>query len=251
MLSFLNIMSGSKGNATLLYDESTLFMIDMGASLKALKEGLRKINRTMEQIEACFITHEHYDHISGISYLLDNEIPVYCRENTPVDGANHFLDGEVFHLGSFWITPFPTSHDATDPCGYLITHDDESLFYMTDTGEIPEFALSLMKNHTYYIIESNHDLKTLLKSHRPTYLKQRIHGDHGHLSNMESVQYMKDCIGDKTKAIYLAHLSEECNTDELALNTYRDVLNENGIDLRKIKIVCLHQRSMTLGGDER
>lgn len=249
MLSFLNIMSGSKGNATLIYDETTLFMIDMGASLKALKEGLKEIGRTIDQIEACFITHEHCDHISGVPYLLDYDIPVYCRENTPLEGANHFMDGEVFHLGSFWIAPFPTSHDATDPCGYLIKNGDESLFYMTDTGEVPELAFSMMKNHTYYVVESNHDLNMLLKSHRPASLKQRIHGDHGHLSNIESVQYMKDCVGDKTKAVYLAHLSEECNTDEVALKTYRDVLNENGVDLRKISIRCLHQRSMTHGGD--
>ncbi len=250
MIRFLSIASGSKGNATLIYDEKTLFQIDMGVSLKLLRLGLNQIQKSLEQIEMVFITHEHSDHIKGLDYLTKRNLPIFASEKTPISEANHFEIGETFHLGDFYIAPFPLSHDASDPVGYLILHNDESLVYLTDTGEIAENVLSLLKNRTYYVIESNHDLKMLLKSHRPMSLKKRIHGEFGHLSNAESAQYASRLIGDKTKGVYLAHLSEECNRDDIALATYRDILKEHDIDLRKLTIKCLHQHEMTLGGDD-
>ncbi len=249
MIRFLSLASGSKGNATLIYDEHVLFQIDMGVSLKVLDKGLAKIYKKREDIEMVFITHEHDDHIKGVRYLLKRDIPVYCSEKTPIDEAIHFERGEVFHLGDFYIAPFSVSHDATDPVGYLILHKEESLVYVTDTGELSESDLELMKNRTFYVIESNHDLKMLYTSHRSICLKQRIHSDHGHLSNMESAQYMSTLIGEQTKGIYLAHLSQECNTEQLALNTYHDVLRDKGIDLSKLTIKCLRQNEMIFGGD--
>lgn len=250
MIRFLSIASGSKGNATLIYDEKTLFQIDMGVSLKSLQVGLNKIHKSLEQIEMVFITHEHSDHIKGVNILIRRGLPIYCSENTPLEKANHFFEGEAFHLGDFYIVPFAISHDATNPVGYLIVNHDESLVYLTDTGIISETNLALIKNRTYYLIESNHDLKMLFSSHRPMSLKRRIHGDHGHLSNTESAEYMSLVIGDKTKGIYLAHLSEECNKEEVALSTYRAILENHDIDLSGISIKCLHQWQMTLGGDD-
>lgn len=250
MLKFLNIASGSKGNATLIYDESTLFMIDMGVSLKNLLEGLDKINRHIEDIEGTFITHEHIDHIKGVDFLFSRNIPVFTSKHTPLDESEHFDVGEEFHLGDFYIKSFHSSHDAADPVGYIIRHKDESLLYLTDTGEISETNLLLMKDCTYYIIESNHDLMMLMKSSRPMALKERIHSDHGHLSNSESVHCLASVIGENTKAIYLAHISEECNTPSLAINTYRQYLSETGVDLSKLQILALKQHEMTFGGDD-
>ncbi len=249
MIKFLSIASGSKGNATLIYDENTLFQIDMGLTFTRLKEGASYIYKKVEDIEMAFITHEHTDHIKGVRFLIDRNIPVFCSELTPVEGAEHFSDDEVFHLGSFYIYPFRVSHDAADPSNYLIENGDESLAYVTDTGTLSKENLKLLKNKTYYIFESNHDKKMLMDSKRPMCLKKRISSNHGHLSNEQSAKYMSELIGPNTKAIYLAHLSEECNSEEVALSTYRKILKKKGIDTSKIIIRCLRQHTMVEGGD--
>ncbi|MBP5694230.1 MAG: hypothetical protein J6X03_02095 [Bacilli bacterium] len=139
------------------------------------------------------------------------------------------------------MTPLKTSHDAINPCGFLIENDGEKLIYMTDTGTIPKKSLKYMVNADYYFIESNHDLDMLNNSGRPRFLINRIAGSYGHLSNEDSAYYMSGLVGPKTKKIILAHLSEECNTEELALKTYKYIF-----ELRKVNydidIVCAKQR---------
>lgn len=218
MIKFINIASGSKGNATLIYNEDTLIQVDMGVSLKRVKEALSLLEKDVSDIQGILITHDHSDHIGTISYL--KGVSTYTAEGN----LNH-IDFPIepfkgLQIGSFDIFPLRTSHDASNPIGFLIADKDETLVYMTDTGVIPEESLPYMKNHDYYIIESNHDLMLLEKSKRPRRLKDRIRGDHGHLSNADSAVYMSELLGPKTKAIYLAHLSEECNTEEKAVQTY-------------------------------
>jgi len=249
MISFLALGSGSKGNATLIYDENTLFQIDMGIPLKRVKEGLSSLGKTLSDIKAVFITHEHSDHISTLP-LLSRTIKVYASPNTLADPKEVITCGNPIKLGSFSIISFSTSHDAANPVGYLITNKDESLVYLTDTGYISDENLSLLKDKDYYIIESNHDLKMLYKSHRPASLKQRIHSDVGHLSNTESACYMRSIVGPHTKGIYLAHLSEECNTPELALSTYKSAFREGEVSLDNIELVCLKQWESVPGGDK-
>lgn len=248
MISFLVMGSGSKGNATFIYDAKTLFQIDMGISLTRVKEGLKTINRKRGDIEAIFITHEHSDHISTLP-LLSSSTKVFASPLTPIEGKEVIVCGIPVKLGSFLITSFHSSHDAADPVGYLIVNEGEKLAYLTDTGYINEESLALLGNCDYYIIESNHDLKMLFSSHRPASLKQRIHSDVGHLSNTESACYMRSLVGPKTKGIYLAHLSEECNTEELALETYKASFREAGVSLDAISLVCCKQYEAVKGGD--
>ena len=105
-------------------------------------------------------------------------------------------------------------------------------------------TLKAIKNKTYYIIESNHDVEMLLNSSRPEILKKRILSYEGHLSNEDSAFYMSHLIGEKTKRIVLAHLSEECNTPEKALRTYYDVFNYQNIDVNNIDIKCANQHEV-------
>ena len=250
MIRFIVIASGSKGNATLIYDNDTLLQIDMGVSKKALQSGLNVINKDISDIDALFITHEHSDHIKGLATLKKYHIPTYSSENTPIDNCEHFTDGEVLKIGNFYITPFKISHDAINPVGYLFINNDESLAYLTDSGIINEQNQILIKNKTYYIIESNHDTSMLFASKRPETLKKRIHCEHGHLSNEQSANYLAHIVGGQTKQIFLAHLSEECNTPSIALSTYLDIFKQSNIDLNNIKIRCLYQNKMVLGGND-
>ena len=247
-MRFSIVGSGSKGNACLIYNKDTLIQIDMGLSLKTLKAELEHLGKDISDIQALFITHEHTDHIVGIP-LYHDRVDLYAGEGTYAS-ANPIEPFIPLEVGSLSIIPFPTSHDAANPMGYLIEGDGERLGYVTDTGYLSDEALELLKDCDYYYFESNHDLKMLLNSARPAVLKKRIHSKHGHLSNIDSAIYMSELIGPRTKAIYLAHISEECNTPELALRSYRETLDRKGVTHEHIKIVPAAQWHVVRGGDQ-
>ena len=246
-MKFSIVGSGSKGNACLIYNKDTLIQIDMGLPLKSLKKELDHLGKTVNDIQALFITHERTDHIVGIP-LYHDRVDLYAGEGTYAS-ANPVEPFIPLEVGSMSIVPFPTSHDATNPMGYLIEEEGCRLGYVTDTGYLSDEALALIKDCDYYYFESNHDLKMLMDSARPAVLKKRIHSKHGHLSNIDSAIYMAELIGPRTKAIYLAHLSEECNTPEIALSSYHKTLDRKGIAHDHIKIVPASQWHVVRGGE--
>lgn len=246
-MKFSIVGSGSKGNACLIYNKDTLIQIDMGLPLKSLKKELDHLGKTINDIQALFITHEHTDHIVGIP-LYHDRVDLYAGEGTYAS-ANPVEPFIPLEVGSMSIVPFPTSHDATNPMGYLIEEEGCRLGYVTDTGFLSDEALALIKDCDYYYFESNHDLKMLMNSARPAVLKKRIHSKHGHLSNIDSAIYMAELIGPRTKAIYLAHLSEECNTPEIALSSYHKTLDRKGIAHDHVKIVPASQWRVIRGGE--
>lgn len=250
MINICFVASGSKGNATLISDGDSLIQIDMGITLKTLRQGLSHFGKSVREIDALFITHCHTDHVKGVS-LFHGKIPIFATEDT-LDPEDVFEVIEPYvgiEVGNLSVFPFSVSHDAPNPVGYIIRSGEEKLGYVTDTGLLDDTALELLKDCDYYLFESNHDLEMLMKSDRPMVLKQRIHSDHGHLSNADSALYLSSLIGPKTKAVYLAHLSEECNTPQKALATQRRILEEKGVDLSKVKIIATEQWKEVLGGD--
>lgn len=249
-MNILVVGSGSKGNASFIYTENSLIQIDMGLPLNRINSALASIHKKKENIQALFITHEHSDHIKGLP-LYHNQIPLYASKTTLGDKIPHqsFEAGEKWQIGDFSITSFSTSHDANNPVGYLIEDGSTKLAYITDTGELSDEALSLLKDCTYYYMESNHDLDMLYKSGRPKILIDRIHGDHGHLSNVDSALYMAKLIGPNTKQIGLAHISEDCNTPEKAVSEYQRILNKRDVDFSKIHIFPIAQWEVTSFGD--
>ena len=158
-----------------------------------------------------------------------------------MQNSNILENYKEYTFGSFKVIPLKTSHDAINPCGYIFEDKDEKLVYMTDTGKILKKSLALMNNADYYFIESNHDLDMLYNSGRPQSLINRIAGIKGHLSNEDSAYYMSGLIGPKTKKIMLAHLSEDCNTEKVTLETYRRVFKLKNVDY-KGEIKCAKQR---------
>lgn len=241
------IESGSKGNATLVFDEGRLLLIDMGITLTSLKEGLATIDKKLLDIDALLLTHCHTDHTKGVRYL--DPLPIYCTKKTyKADNVNVIEPYEQFRVEHFLITPISASHDVEGTVGYIIENSDEKFVYMTDTGMIPSESLSLMKNADYYMIEANHNIKKLHQTNRPAQLKLRILSDEGHLSNEASAIYMSELVGPRTKEIILAHLSEEANDPELALKAYKKVFQKCHIDMSNINIHCASQRHIVLGG---
>ena len=226
------IASGSKGNATVVVSNKTVLLIDMGITLKRLEEGLAEVNLKTSDITGALFTHDHSDHIAGLKFISPKIM--YALEGTlPSSLSNVVYLNKEFRIGDFSIVPIETSHDATNPCAYLIKDNNSSLFYMTDTGVFLEENLPLVKNPTYLIIESNHDIKMLLATNRTFELKNRILSEYGHLCNEDSAIATVSIIGENTKEITLAHLSEEANTPETALEAYDKIFNHFHINKDK------------------
>ena len=246
-MKFIVIQSGSKGNATLVIDQGRVLLIDMGITLRVLKEALAKEGLNIYNISAMLLTHEHWDHTAGIRYL--PPLPIYCTKETYSSETVVELEPYTsFEIEHFKITPVSTSHDVKNPLGFIIENSEEKLVYLTDSGKITIKTLQKLKNADYYIIESNHDPDMLMATNRPMFLKKRILSTKGHLSNEQSATYMTKCIGDKTKEIVLAHLSEEANDPCVALDTYEKVFKDANISTENIKIYCANQHYSVEGG---
>ena len=244
MLKFINLASGSKGNTSLFYDDDFLFVIDFGTCKKTLVDGLKLINKKLSDVDSFFFTHNHIDHIKGLNFIDTNK--VYALKGTlNLDNYNYLEYYKEYNIKNVLITPLKTSHDANNPLGYLFKYKDEELVYITDTGVIPLKTLNLIQNKEYYIFESNHDIKLLLQSNRSLLLKDRILSTLGHLSNDLCSFYLGELIGKRTKKILLAHLSEECNSDDIALDTLCTYLDSINIDRSNIDIDTLKQHSVT------
>ena len=241
------IESGSRGNATIIENEGRFLLLDMGVSWTSLKNALDEIGINIYNIEALLLTHCHSDHTKGIQYL--PPLPIFCTKDTYDSSSVTIIRPyEPFELLGMKITPLIASHDAPNTVGYVFENGEEKLAYLTDTGYIPDKTLSYMVNADYYVIESNHNLKMLYKCNRPASLKERIASDLGHLSNEDAACYMIDLVGDKTKDIILAHISEESNTYDLAVETMVKKFKKAHINMANMEIKAARQKQMVIGG---
>ena len=238
------LASGSKGNCSLIETASARFLIDIGITYQRLKKELEKMNLNLDDIDALLLTHAHNDHTSGLKVLLKHtNFKIYANKDiikeltVDIDKERIELYDSIMHLNSTELTIFKTSHDAKGSVGFLITDDGSSLVYITDTGYLNRKYFKLLTNRNIYYIESNHDEKMLMDGPYPYYLKQRILSDEGHLSNETTSKYLKKLVGDSTKYIILAHLSEHNNKEELAYTTTRVALQ----DRSDIKILVAKQ----------
>ncbi len=256
--------SGSKGNCTLIESEGRYLLIDAGISKKKLKAKLEQIGKTMEDINHVLITHNHSDHISGIDAFPKEMLystyevlysiykvlyPTYATlPDIPL--ANQLIPYQTYRINGFDVLVIPTSHDTDGSVGFSIGDGKETLVYVTDTGYLYEKSVDLIGNADYYIFESNHNVKALIESDRPQSLKKRIMGDYGHLSNEDSANYLCDVVGEKTREIVLAHLSEEVNSPELALADLMKVFKKRGVDFDRFRIRCASQTETVSGGED-
>ena len=146
---------------------------------------------------------------------------------------NYHIITEDFKLEDLNVEIIKLSHDAADINGYVLTHNDKSLVYITDTGYINVKNHKKLENKNLYIMESNHDINMLMKGKYPYHIKMRILGDKGHLSNKDSANYLSKFVGVNTRHIILAHLSHENNDPKIALETLKEVLKErdNNLDI--------------------
>ena len=230
--------SGSKGNSTLIVGNNKKILIDVGFSYPKMKMLLEGFGVNPSEIDTILITHDHSDHIGGLSqFLKKNSIKVCANEVLAgqllriVNEDDILIVENEFDIDDFHIESFKTSHDAVGSVGYIITEGDKTVVYVTDTGYINNRNLKKLVNKDLYIFESNHDVEMLMNGPYPYILKQRVLSDKGHLSNELSGTYLKELIGDKTKKIVLAHLSEINNTPEVALKTVKEIVDNKDIEI--------------------
>ncbi len=240
------LASGSKGNCCYIETNNTKILIDIGLNCINTERKLIEKNINPDEIEAILITHTHKDHVDGLRvFNKKHKAKAYLTEimykELNQELTNYEFISDKLEIKDLKITAIKTSHDAEDSNGYIIEDDKTSIVYITDTGYINIKNHKLLKNKTMYILESNHDVEMLMNNpNYPYHIKQRILGDKGHLSNKDSAYYLKKFIGNDTKHIILAHLSEHNNTDDLALKTLKET-----IDLDNLDIQIAHQEIQT------
>lgn len=243
------LSSGSKGNCTYVQTKNHKILIDIGTSSLYVEKSLKALNINPQDIDIILITHAHIDHVSGLKVFCKKYNPLVYISDKILKESNLIIENisneeEVNINNDIKIKSIRLSHDVTDIRGFVIEEDNSSMVYITDTGYISEKYFDIIKNKNLYIFESNHDIEKLMNNERyPHHTKIRILSDKGHLSNKDSAYYLTKLIGDNTKQVILAHLSEQNNTEELALESLKDSLNKHNIDFNNI--IIAHQNEIT------
>lgn len=240
-MKVLVLASGSKGNSTYIEYNNTKILIDIGISSLALEKKLKSINVEADELDAIFITHTHIDHVGGLkTFVKKHQVPIYLSEimydELEINFDNHiFVEEDKIIINDIELNIIKTSHDTNDSMGFVIKGDKE-VVYITDTGYINKKYFKDIYNKDIYIFESNHDLEMLIDGKYPHYLKQRILGDKGHLSNKDSSYYLSKLVGNQTSHIVLAHLSEDNNTEDKALESLSNALSKEKKQINNVMV---------------
>lgn len=244
------LASGSKGNSTLITTDRVKILIDAGKNKKYLEKELNQINLSLKDIDYILITHTHADHTSSLKTIVKSYKPKIILTELMYQDLDYLKNYENIlfltdnlELEDLVIENIKTSHDTSDSRGYIITQGNSSVVQITDTGYLNQKYFKKLQNKTIYIFESNHNIEMLMHGRYPKWLKARVSSDVGHLSNESSAFYLTKLIGENTKEIILAHLSEENNTPELALETLNKEFAENNIKFSNIVVAKQEERT--------
>ena len=240
MTTVHTLASGSSGNALVCSCGDTHLLIDAGISCRRITAALRELGLTPADLDGIFITHTHTDHISGLQTLMKHcTAPLYgsgttlrglCYRLAGIeDRCRELRPGETAEVGSCALTAFPTSHDAPGACGCRVDTGDGSVGILTDTGYVTDEAAALLPGVDLAVLEANHDVETLRSGPYPYYLKERILGEQGHLSNEVSARFAVTLAEAGASEIVLAHLSKENNTPAMARNAVALALSAAGL----------------------
>src|SRR5438270_357325 len=248
--------SGSAGNSALVATDHCKILVDGGLTARQLALRLEQCGVAPEQVDGVLLTHEHTDHICGLEVLCRKfDLPIYCnrltaealRCNGLLDGRRNwriFETGSEFSICDITVHTFPVPHDAVDPLGFVFPAGSGSLGFITDLGYVTKLIIERLRQVQTLVIETNHDEKLLQNdTHRPWPVKQRIQSRHGHLSNTAAATVIEELLPGKIGRVVLGHLSRDCNTPDLALQTVRNALDKSG--KIEIELFCATQSEVS------
>ena len=227
------LASGSKGNALLVCSERSRLLIDAGLSARELSRRLALAGVAPESLDAVLVSHEHVDHVRGLGVLSRRwRVPVYVHhaaaellaDQQRPEALREFDGGAELAIGDFGVRVFPVTHDAAAPVGFTISGPAGKLGIATDLGIATRLVVEELRGCRGLILEANHDEAMLRDGPYPWPLKQRIKGNHGHLSNRACASLLEQLCWDGLEVVFLAHLSDTNNHPDLAAASARTVL---------------------------
>lgn len=238
------LSSGSKGNSTLVITDKVKILIDLGTTTSYVEAALNNLNVDVKGISHILITHSHADHIKGLKVFIKRYNPVILvtedmknvLEKELGNFRYEYYEDKKAIIGDLTVNVIKTSHDAEESIGFVLTNNNSSMVYITDTGYINQKYFKILSNNNLYVLESNHDIKMLMDGPYPYYLQQRVRGDKGHLSNKQASDYLCKFIGDNTKKIVFAHISEHNNSYEKVIETFNEELSKNDMKFDDVLI---------------
>lgn len=256
--TFFSLSSGSCGNSYYLGNASHGILIDAGLGPRIIKKRLTEHGIDISSIFAVLITHDHYDHIKSVEHLGNKlNIPVYATHGVHkgigkcplirngINGSRKYIEkGKPFQIESFKITAFHVPHDSEDNAGYFIEFGNHRLMIATDVGEATDEIARYMSQANHIVIESNYDEELLLNGNYPMHLKVRISNGTGHLSNRQAAEFIAANYSERTKNIWLCHLSGDNNNPELAYETVAKRLAEAGICVKNDVSLGVFERNI-------
>lgn len=254
-MEFCTIASGSSGNSTFIGTEYTKILVDAGISGKRIEDALERLGLSGGDIDALFLTHEHKDHIQGAGIISRRfDVPVYATAGTwaaigggigkIAPGNKRFVyAGEGCAINDICVRPFAIPHDAAEPVGYNILAEGKKAALATDIGHVTDEICESLADSDILLLEANHDEEMLKKGGYPRYLKERILGENGHLSNNTAGKLLSLVMSGRLKHVFLGHLSAENNTPRLAYATVERVLQEKHIQPGRHLEIALAERS--------
>ena len=228
-----SIASGSSGNCIYVGSEEAHVLVDVGISGKSIEKGLNSLDLTGKDVDGILITHEHSDHIKGLGVISRKYgIPIYTTGGTadamlrmkslgkmPEGLIHEIREDEPFGIKDLTVNPFTIPHDAAQPVGYRLNCKEQSVGIATDMGTYDDYTVRNLQKLDALLLEANHDVRMLQVGSYPYYLKRRILGNQGHLSNENAGQLLCRLLHDRLKAVFLGHLSKENNYEQLAYET--------------------------------
>lgn len=243
-MKIIVLASGSKGNATYIETPKTKILVDAGISMLQIKSRMQAEQVELTKLDAVFVSHEHTDHVHYLSSVLARTNATLYIDPVSYEVINKKTNNSLYPFPKVFIqadtkypfedlivVPAKLSHDSASIYGFLMkelnTKKNLTFASVTDTGVIPEKYLPILSSIQVLMIESNHDVELLMNSRRPWSLIQRILSNKGHLSNETCMMYLTKILKGNTKHIILAHLSEECNDENLARTECIKVFGEN------------------------
>jgi phosphoribosyl 1,2-cyclic phosphodiesterase len=232
----ISLQSGSNGNCIYVEANGVKLLFDAGICGVRAEQRLSAFGREIRSVDALIISHDHADHISyaGV-YQRKYGLPIYITPKTfqkaekenrlgKLNNVNYFLAGEQLQFENVIVQTMPTPHDAVDGAAFVISSGGKKLGILTDLGHVFNELVRAVASLEAVFIESNYDPEMLAESPYPEFLKRRIRGPQGHLSNREAAELLQS--GSNLKWACLSHISEMNNSHRLALKTHHEILGQ-------------------------